>query len=215
MHDARCGTPDERRQRVRNFATHDLVRVDPAVARAWPDAPAWIEASLARAPWVVVRRQSDPHGIAVGVRGASRAQRYAAWLEPTAAIACASPEEIGLPDEARSPLDRACASVARDAAWLGLTWGPIGAYGFERASATLATHPASDLDVLVRATGVSRATLAAFASRCAATTEQHGVRIDVELAFGDRGIALGELMRARDRVLAKTSSGPMLVPCPV
>ena len=61
--------------------THELLRVRDARDLVKGEAlPAWVEESLGRVPWVVVRRALCRGGlIPVGVRGGLREQRFAAW----------------------------------------------------------------------------------------------------------------------------------------
>ncbi|MCL2770469.1 MAG: hypothetical protein FWD42_10240, partial [Solirubrobacterales bacterium] len=64
--------------------THSLLRIDCAAALLGASPPpGWVTEALLRAPWVVVRRAPLQDGLLpVGVRGAVRAARFAAWLPP-------------------------------------------------------------------------------------------------------------------------------------
>ena len=66
------------------LGTHALLRVAaPDVLQCDTPPPEWVVQELRRAPWVVVRRASVREGlIPVGVRGAARCMRFAAWLPP-------------------------------------------------------------------------------------------------------------------------------------
>jgi phosphoribosyl-dephospho-CoA transferase len=57
---------------------HDLLRIDPACVTACSVAqPSWVRASLIACPWVVLRRTQAPVGqLAVGIRGATRSERW-------------------------------------------------------------------------------------------------------------------------------------------
>jgi phosphoribosyl-dephospho-CoA transferase len=59
---------------------HDLLHLAPGTPD-FSDAPAWVAASLKRAPFVVVRRAVSVNGlIAVGIRGSTRSERLAPGL---------------------------------------------------------------------------------------------------------------------------------------
>lgn len=88
---------------------HDLLRL--IRVPCWPDAPAWVEAELARMPVVVVRRAGAPRGaVAVGVRGAQRNQRYGAMLALCDIAQSVRPEQLGAMIEGGDT--RACAPFA-------------------------------------------------------------------------------------------------------
>lgn len=138
---------------------HDLLQLRGAHGVHWDAAaPEWAIAALAAAPWVVVRRAAPRDGcLAVGVRGARRWQRAAAWLAPRHAAALLTPAALrgrvrGLaPARRRLPVFRALHRL--ETAWdCGgpADWGPGGSAGFELASGTASAGPLSDLDIVVR-----------------------------------------------------------------
>jgi phosphoribosyl-dephospho-CoA transferase len=64
---------------------HDLLEIDAErFLQAHSSAPGWVAESLRRAPFVVVRRGPIPaeEGIAIGVRGAQRNERWAGACRP-------------------------------------------------------------------------------------------------------------------------------------
>jgi phosphoribosyl-dephospho-CoA transferase len=210
---------------------HDLVRIDPGIARSWA-APAWVAASLAEAPWVVVRRGPATPLIPVGVRGATRTQRFAANIAAPDAGARLTPIALleSLPNARTHRVAHAAWSFASCCAVRNLCWGPIGAFGFELASGIQTTHTASDLDIALHAGSAPcaerRARLREVAAACAAIERAIGVRVDVEVTFGDGpdgaptpgsdvGIALHELLSGAPVVLAKTRAGPQLLANPL
>ncbi|GAC1537583.1 MAG: malonate decarboxylase holo-ACP synthase [Candidatus Velthaea sp.] len=188
---------------------HDLLRIDPRRARDW-DAPSWVVPALERAPWVVVRRTQHARGLAVGVRGSQRCERYAASIEPDDVLHRWTPYDlrsrIGREDTA---LDRAAQLTARAAQLCRIVWGPAGAYGFELASGARVTHAASDLDGIIA--GAARERLRDFASVCAHIHAATGVRLDFEVQIDGSGVALDEVLGDAARVLAKTSGGAALI----
>ncbi len=188
---------------------HDLVRLtSSAVARISGDAPGWIGASLGRAPWAAVRRAHVNRGVAIGVRGTGREERFAAVVHDDEIEELVTPEMLaGLaPARSHGAFD-ALQAVVREARARSLTVGPIGAAGFELATGIAALHGESDLDVLVRAEPMD-AQLHSFAR----TVTDLPVRIDVEVAFGDDyGAALAEALRGGE-LMVKTPGGPRLLP---
>ena len=188
---------------------HDLVRLtSSAVARITGDAPAWTGASLRRAPWAAVRRAHVDRGVAIGVRGSGREERFAAVVLDDEIAELVTPEMLTEHAPARShgAFD-ALQAVVREARAFSLAVGPIGAAGFELATGVPALHDESDLDVVVRAQPMD-AQLHAFGR----TVADLPLRIDVEVAFADGyGVALFEALRGGD-LLIKTPGGPRILP---
>jgi phosphoribosyl-dephospho-CoA transferase len=194
---------------------HDLLRLRDAHALEAVDPPSWVAASLAAAPWVVVRRAASRGGrIPVGVRGADRSERFAAWLPPAAVAEQARPEDLApggrlerappRPHPAFATLEALAPALDRS----GLPWGPVGAAGFELATGRPALTGASDLDIVLRAAPpIDEATLAAIAGRAAGAP----LRVDVVVETPLGAVALGELLAGADEVMARTSEGPRLV----
>src|ERR1041384_4393364 len=83
------GIPDDLRP-------HDLLRVSGAEALAdGPTVPDWVRSSLVNAPFVVLRRASRRgHLLPVGIRGASRGERFAAFISIDAILDRISPEQL-------------------------------------------------------------------------------------------------------------------------
>ena len=189
--------------------SHDLVRLTaPAVARIQSGAPAWIAASLRRAPWATVRRAHVTGGVAIGIRGSSRDERFAAVVQADEISERVTPEMLNgrTPGRHHGAFD-ALRAVLHEARARGLAVGPIGAAGFELATGVAALHDRSDLDVLVR-TQPGDAALPSLAGAIAALP----VRVDVEVAFADDyGAALVEAVRGGE-LLVKTPGGPRILP---
>jgi phosphoribosyl-dephospho-CoA transferase len=192
--------------------------------------PRWVEAALKRAPWVVVRRGRIQAGaIPVGVRGLTRAQRFAAWLAAADVAERRSPEELwdgvenrpapGLacaPEQTRTEAVPALTALARVApllAFRGYRWGPGGSVGFELATGIATATASSDLDVILRQarrleTDEARALQAALAEAAAPA------RIDALLETPRGGVSLADLAAAPTRVLVRTPDGPRLAADP-
>jgi phosphoribosyl-dephospho-CoA transferase len=173
--------------------------------------PAWVPASLARAPWVVVRRALAQDGlIPVGIRGRTRGERFAALLAVDAVTERVSPEDLAAArswrhmPRARSvrslrvldAVDELCTS-------LGLAWGPTGSVGFELATGVPSAGVASDLDVVIRAPqpwSLEKAReMADYLNRLPA-------RVDAQLEVPAGAVALDEYARG-GRVLLRAPDG--------
>ncbi len=199
---------------VTRYAVHDLLRIESGIASNWTEAPAWVRPSLERAPWVVVRRERVLIGIAVGVRGADRSERFATIVDASAVCEKLTPGDLVARVRDVGRLDRAFHDVRRAASDCDLTLGPVGAFAFELASGKTSTTQRSDLDLLVSGDGVSRASLRDFLTACDGISKTFAVTPDVEVAFGNRAVALRELLSA-EWVVAKTPWGPRIIACPV
>ncbi len=188
---------------------HDLVRLTPrAIRRIGQSAPGWVRRSLRDVPWATVRRAYVSGGVAVGIRGPLREQRFAASAGGAEIAEVLGPEELAHAVPSRDHgIFAALKTVVRAARVRQLPVGPIGAVGFELGTGVRAVHNASDLDVVVRAPP-SCEELQSLATELRSL----GVRVDVEVAFGNGyGAALEEVVRGGP-VLVKTPSGPRVLP---
>jgi phosphoribosyl-dephospho-CoA transferase len=195
---------------------HALLRIVPGALSGAP-APAWVVARLGPAPWVVVRREGMRAGlIAVGVRGGTRAERFAAWLDPGAVLECVTPLELAArrcwkdhplraPPAALACLEEVESILQRHG--FGRSWGPTGSVGFELATALPTVTAWSDLDLIVRP-----AHRLAPAAATALWTElsQLAVRTDVLLETAQCAVALAEYARAARPFVVRTPAGPRL-----
>ena len=202
-----------------DFTPHALLRI--TGADALDDAaalPSWARAALGRAPWVVVRRAHSRGGlIPVGVRGAKRGERHAAWLHPREVRECVTPAQLvarrawARAVAARSACAPALAALDAVGALLGacgLAWGPCGSVGFELASGIATATPDSDLDLLLEAPApMPMAAAAALLARFA----ELPVRVDVQLEGPHGACALAEYAAGRVPLVLRTADGPRLV----
>jgi phosphoribosyl-dephospho-CoA transferase len=196
------------------YAVHDLIRVDPAIAKTWSNTPEWAVLALERAPWVVVRRAYLEGAIPVGVRGANRSERFAATISPYDIRELLKPDDLVARITPRDRIETAFLAVANLASARRLTVYPTGSFAFQLASGALVTHRNSDLDLLVKGEGAGLATWQEFSASCKEFSERFGVRIDAEVSLGDGAIALYEIDNG-GMLLAKTPFGPKLRPCPL
>jgi phosphoribosyl-dephospho-CoA transferase len=198
--------------------THTLLRIADRTALASPmAAPAWVAATLRSAPWVVVRRAEHCAGwIPVGVRGASRAQRFAAWLHPQGVLEALRAPELARrrawmehPRAAEVPalaaLDAVAAIMA--AQQLQARWGPGGSVAFELASGQPTATAHSDLDLVLE---LAEPPAVAAAARLLRELGALAVRVDVLLETPRGGLALAEVSRGRPPYRLRTPRGSCL-----
>lgn len=182
------------------------------------DAPAWARGALAgRVPVVVRRAPAEPGWVAVGVRGEQREQRFATWMRVADVARHVSPEAVARAGRWRAhhqphwPAVQALTQLAPLLNEQGMAWGVTGSLGFELASGVAATHPDSDLDLLLRAPY--------FLSHDRARTlcsllEGVFARVDVQLETPAGAVALREWAVGNGRVLVKTQAAPLLLADP-
>ena len=201
--------------------THTLLRVaGPEVLQGV--APAWVDGSLLKAPWVVVRRATtSPEGlIPVGVRGNCREQRFGSWISTDAILEHVTPQMLvwrrAWGDVSRRAVIPALAALDIVATIMSkhdlqAHWGPGGSVGFELASGSATASKNSDLDLIVRADGAlpdeqARSLSVALSSLA--------VRADVLLEMPQGAIALSEYARTDCQTgtfVLRTTQGPQLI----
>jgi phosphoribosyl-dephospho-CoA transferase len=198
---------------------HALLRVSDPDALLWEQPPPdWARASLQRAPWVVVRRSAmRPGAWPVGVRGALRSQRLAAWVPDRAVRDCVTPQSLAArrfwrrhPRRHASPAIQVLDQVSAVLAAHGHAgrWGPGGSVGFELASAVPCTTLASDLDLVLR---LDHPIARGEAGRLHAELSKLPVRIDVLLETPHGAVALAEFILASGLTLLRSADGARLV----
>jgi len=199
---------------------HDLLRL--RRLPACDDEPAWVRAAFERAPYAVVRRAVAAAGVvAVGVRGAGRAQRYGTWAE-AGDIESVVPPEALLQAEPLAGRDAlrpfaALAVLRSDAAGAlaGFAWGPTGSAGFELAARVPTVTESSDLDLLIRAPEpLTRDIARALLDQLHTLAARAGIRVDAQLETPAGGGALAEWAAGKARVMARDASGPQLIANP-
>ncbi|MEW9583654.1 malonate decarboxylase holo-ACP synthase [Paraburkholderia sp. DGU8] len=199
---------------------HDLLRL--RRLPACDDEPAWVRAAFERAPYAVVRRALTAEGVvAVGLRGAGRAQRYGTWAEAGDIESVVPPEALLQAEplagrEALRPF-AALADLRSDAAGAlaVCAWGPTGSAGFELATRVPAVTESSDLDLLIRAPEPLTQDIArAWLDQMHTLAARAGIRVDAQLETPAGGVALAEWAAGKARVLARDASGPRLIANP-
>jgi phosphoribosyl-dephospho-CoA transferase len=137
---------------------HDLLRIDPDCLTAGCVAPpSWARESFITCPWAVVRRAQAPVGqLAVGVRGATRSERWGGFCAKSLISKIVRPAELLVLARSsthilRTPAFRMLQQIIESWHDLTLLWGPTGSVGFELATGRQVTTEASDLDIAIRA----------------------------------------------------------------
>ncbi|WP_312764756.1 malonate decarboxylase holo-ACP synthase [Stutzerimonas balearica] len=177
------------------------------------DAPAWAIAVLAAGQPVVVRRARVALGeVVVGVRGASRDQRYATSMALGHVLRCVSPEQLvqRLPT-AGLPALHALELVKPMLDALGYGWGVTGSVGYQLATGLPTVTTGSDLDLLLR---VPEPLSRDAAAELLALFDGAPSRIDMQLETPNGAIALREWAGQTARVLLKCATGARLVADP-
>jgi phosphoribosyl-dephospho-CoA transferase len=192
---------------------HDLLRIDAHAftADSIPQ-PAWVRETLTYCPWVVVRRGQPPVGqIAVGVRGATRSERWSGFCAEHLIKKVVRPEELRVMSRSstyvhRTPALRVLREISEKWAELGLPWGPTGSAGFELATGRQVTTEASDLDIAIRA--VDR--MVVEQARCLwDRVSGLQTKVDVRVETPECGFSLEEYVcTSSGRILLRYPEGP-------
>ena len=194
---------------------HDLLHVDPEFfPSGCPAESAWVKDALAVSPWVVVRRDEAPADqIAVGVRGATRGDRWGGFIAWRQIRSIVRPAELLLLDRSSRSVPRTPALKAlrqMDERWRHLTfaWGPAGSVGFELATGQFSTNDSSDLDLIIRAPARISRERAIFLWN---QTKDLAVRVDARVETPHCGFSLEEYAcGSSGRILLRYADGPKL-----
>jgi phosphoribosyl-dephospho-CoA transferase len=216
---------DERRMKsatsfrhVGQYEAHDLLRL-----RALPaadDMPTWLRHAFAQCPFAVVRRAEAPWGfVAVGFRGADRAQRYGAFAPSESVELVLRPEQLRdrpvSPERINLKAFAAFRALVEDAHFDTLAWGPTGSVGFELGTMRQTVTEASDLDIVIRTPApLARERARALRERATRIERTFDVRIDAQLETPAGGVALSEWAASKPRVLARSAGGPRMTADP-
>lgn len=201
-----------------SVVTHDLVQlagIEDLLDAEPVRRPGWLPEVWSG--WAVVRRaRFDGAAVPVGVRGATRAQRWAGRVSPDAIRRAVRPEEI-VPDRPRPlPAFDALSAVAgvATAMWPG-SWGPGGSTAYELVTGRAVVTGHSDLDLVVRRPPeLSRPAAHDVLHRLRAAAGP--VRVDVLLETGTGAVSLQEwaLTGEGQPVALRTPDGPVLTRSP-
>lgn len=174
------------------------------------DAPSWAAESLSLGQPVVVRRaMATPGQVAVGVRGASREQRYATSMSVAAIQRRVRPEDLCHIESHRDlPALHALAELRALLDASGWVWGVSGSAGFELASGVEALHERSDLDLILR---TPQPLDRAQARDLLAQLDGSVCAVDMQLQTSCGAVALREWAGSARRVLLKDNLQARLV----
>jgi phosphoribosyl-dephospho-CoA transferase len=138
--------------------THDLLEIDAKhFISPQSSAPHWVKEELSESPFVVVRRGlATGQDVPIGVRGAQRNQRWAAFCHPKLLKSILTPSQLlsrTIPITRASVIPALRALISLKDRWKDfvLPWGPGGSVGFELASGRHVVTPESDLDIVIYA----------------------------------------------------------------
>ena len=220
--------------RSTGFRPHDLLWLrdgaslaadDSATAAPLP-APSSVAARRAAGGGqpVVVRRAAAATGgvVPVGLRGATRSERWAAQVLDSDVLRVMTPEDIARTcrrcDRGPAAAFAAVRLLARIAPWLDarpLDWGVTGGVGHALATGRSdVLHADSDLDLLLRAPSPLDAAALREVALALYGLPAAGTRIDVQVETPLGAFALAEWTRGVGAVLLKTAAGPRLAADP-
>jgi len=166
--------------------THDLLEIDAKrLLASQASAPQWVEEDLSQNPFVVVRRGlAARYEIPIGVRGAERNQRWAAFCHPKFVKSILPPPQLlrrTVPISRVNVIRAFRALNVLKNRWtdLDLPWGPTGSVGFELATGRPVTTEVSDLDIAIRARDrISREQARSFWERVVGLQTKVDVRVE-------------------------------------
>ncbi|WP_166595734.1 malonate decarboxylase holo-ACP synthase [Pseudomonas sp. SLFW] len=193
---------------------HDLLWGLPLAALP-ADAPAWAGEVISLGHPVVVRRAKVADGgVAVGVRGGSRDQRFATVMKLSDITRQVKPEqlvEVVEKVESDWPALRALKQIRPFLDAVALPWGVAGSAGFELATGINVLHIDSDLDLILRTDQrFSREQAAEWVT----ALDSAICRIDLQLQTPFGAVALREWAGSARQVLLKADDGARLVSNP-
>lgn len=200
------------------YPAHTLLWVDALAAFEPATTPEWYSKHDCERP-VVVRRAQHPTLIPVGIRGANRSERAAAWVEPSCIIRALTPEQLvqtspWVEQYSRHPLKQiaALSDIQRIFSRFNIRWGVGGSVGFELATSIMTANENSDLDLIAYLPhAVSDEILAELWQALTSLS----VQMDVQIETGNGAFALREwLSRGNQAVMMKTPQAPVLVTNP-
>jgi phosphoribosyl-dephospho-CoA transferase len=197
---------------------HDLLEVHPerliSGARKYSAVPEWVAQHLRTTPFVVVRcGPAANQNIPIGVRGATRNQRWAAHCQPEVVKRAISPTELRsrMATRSRGEAIPALRSLYfLENRWIDLDrpWGPGGSVGFELATGRSVATPESDLDIVIYA---ERPMTADKAKVLCAGAMDLPAAIDIRVETPQAGFSLREYAYASPApILLRTPRGAML-----
>jgi phosphoribosyl-dephospho-CoA transferase len=195
--------------------THDLLEIDAKqFIFSHTSAPQWVEGSLAKSPFVVVRRgPATGQEIPIGVRGTERNERWGTFCHPKLVKSILTPPQLlrrTIPTSRADAIPAIRALNLLKDRWIDVAppWGPVGSVGFELAIGNYVARPESDLDVVVYAE--ARMTTDEAKSVCDRAMN-FPAAIDIRVETPVCGFALREFAsQSPAAILLRTPSGVVL-----
>ena len=174
--------------------------------------PEWVESSLAKAPFVVVRRARASEGfIAVGVRGSERHKRFAAFLPVNRIISRVTPEQLTRErkwNEQPKEIFQGLEQIGELLDSHSLEWGPTGSIGFELTSGENTIKETSDIDIVVR---FSKNFTFNFVREIEERLKNNPFRVDIQVETSEGAFLLSEYLVSGEKpILLRTIDGPIL-----
>lgn len=192
---------------------HDLLEIEGIQdISSLSTIPDWVELSLAKAPFVVVRRARASEGlIAVGIRGSERNERFPAFLPVNRIIRRITPEQLTRDrkwSEQPKEIFQGLEQIGKLMDSHSLKWGPGGSIGFELASGKETTRKTSDIDIVIH---FSKNFTLDFARKIEAELKKNQFQVDVQIETLEGAFLLGEYAAVGEKpILLRTIDGPIL-----
>lgn len=196
-----------------DLSVHDIIQIHSVEDVIYDKPkPSWVTTSLKKAPFVVVRRAPVENGfVPVGIRGATRSERFPAFVHTEKIKKVVTPEQI-IREKKWHLFDHQIFKYLEKIDEImkakSVIWGVVGSVGFELVSKVATVHDKSDIDILVRDTPrltkeVSKQLIEAL--------KNIPVKTDVQVETKDGSFSLYEYANANGKpILFKTKDGPIL-----
>ncbi|AYE52719.1 malonate decarboxylase holo-ACP synthase [Priestia megaterium] len=194
------------------YIAHDLLQLkEEAKLISYTPIPDWVEHSLGKAPFVVVRRAVQRDSlIPVGVRGERRNQRFGAFVSEQAVKQRIRPEDLVSIFQNGHFRNMPATGALKEVAIIlkDFAWGPTGSVGFEFASGAEVVTTTSDLDILIR---LSSYLSVEQAQLIVNQLKECPVSVDVQVETEKGAFSLVEYARGEKTLLLRTVYGPSLI----
>ena len=190
---------------------HDIVRFHTIEHLVhFTEIPAWIAHAKSAQNYAVVRRIPITEKVPIGLRGNSRKERHACFINREAILEIIRPTDLvakissGRAEHYMSTLN----DVKRIIAKHRLLWGPTGSIGFELATGIKVTNPYSDYDIAIYIEEIDIAVL----KKLFISLNSLETKLDVQIELKNVGsfILLDFIKNYSSGFLIRTIHGPQL-----
>ncbi len=177
--------------------------------------PSWVLESIAKAPVGIVRRgQHGTQELLIGIRGGSKAQRFATKINCNHIIRLQSTQSLlehPIPSS-HLPLWRGLPVIKDYLIAHQLRWGLSGSAAYELATGIPTVNEDSDLDLIALDPPVLELNQATIILNA---LKQFSFHADVQILHGQVGFSLEEYVNhPHEKILLKTATGPVLSSTP-